>query len=76
MLLILAFHGGKLLMLIQFLGDYTVWIWLMLLTFRSQLLPPTSEREGVKLASFCDSCFEQKKRGTRADMGLVPHLVQ
>jgi hypothetical protein len=48
MLLILAFHGGKLLMLIQFLR-----MWLVLLTFRRQLLLPSSERKYVKLASFC-----------------------
>lgn len=64
MLLILAFHGGKLLLLIQFLGDYTVWMWLMLLTFRKQLLPASSERKCVKLASFCvyGFMFQTKKK--------------
>jgi hypothetical protein len=58
-------------MLIQFLGDYTIWM-LILPSFRRQLLPPSSERKCVELASFCVYVFiSNKQKGTRANNGTI-----
>jgi hypothetical protein len=51
----LSCHGDRLLMPIQFLGGYTLWVWAMLLIFRRYMLPPhaypkvacTSETSGL-----------------------------
>jgi hypothetical protein len=52
-------------MLITLLCCYTVWLWVMLPTFRKYMLPPFSQGRRSRLMNFCvctTFCFWKKKR--------------
>jgi hypothetical protein len=65
-LLNLGFCFGSLLMLIQLLDFYIVWVWWVLLTFWTYVLPPSSGSNCVGWMSFCayaGFCFKRTAGG-------------
>jgi hypothetical protein len=81
--LILGFHGGYLLVLILFLGCYTVWFCALLPTFQMCMLPSSSGSKCVRwslaLCICCVDiafCFFRKELWKGVEWGLVPRPGQ